>query len=563
MSMVHSGKRMMWGGAGSVLAVSVVLAAFGTMATAQTAIRDYDLSLLDTMPRNDDGSTGSVGLGFDFNYFGTTYDSVFVNTNGNVSFDQALSDWVPPEFSETGLSFIAPFFSDVDTRLSGEPVRYGNVEIAGRNAFVVNWIDVDSWPPSSSNTEFNSFQLVIIDRSDRGPGEVDIEFNYGTIVWDQDGRTRIGWTNGSGEEGTFYEFEGSYEAGAFLDGGPVDTSLLQNSLNSGILGRYLFYTQDGVLGWFDLAGAISGFESLANDTSVMSVQQQDALGHLIRSGSIARAGQWVFSTSARVDHTGRNPTTVGARTSSLGTLSFGYGISDTFTLGATVSLSGTSLKNNAFDMDTGLGAAIWGQYSEDGAARTGLQFSGALGYMRTEGEVARGRLLTDVALATGRSTVETRAVHALLGYGFQQGDWLVTPSLGMVHYDTTRAAYSETGAAFNASYDEMSTSRTVATLGVTGEFGVGEQGSVSLGVGVDHEINLERPRLTGTSDIPGLATFDIDSTFAPNRTRAFATAGYTHDFGRGSTISGDLRVGEAVYGTTPSVGFGVTYGLRF
>ena len=313
----------------------------------------------------------------------------------------------------------------------------------------------------------------------------------------------------------------------------------------------------------DFANLITSFPVLANDTAVALAEQQFALGQVMSQGGFAAAGETVMSARAGGLMTGSNPTTVGRRTTSLAALSFGHGISDTFTLGATVSVNGTSLRNNAFDMDTGFGAAIWGQYSEGGEARTGVQISGALGYMRARGEIARGRLLTDVALATGRATVETRAVEASLGYGFQQGDWLVTPSLGVAHYDTRRAAYTESGAAFNASYDRLRTSRTVGTLGVTGAFAVGEQGRLSLGVGVDHEFSPERPRLTGTSDIPGLASFDIASTITPNRTRPFATVGYSHDFGNGSTLSGDVRVGRAVYGSTPSVGLGISYGMRF
>ena len=39
-----------------------------------------------TLPANDDGSTGSVPLGFGANFFGTTYTSLFVNNNGDVTF---------------------------------------------------------------------------------------------------------------------------------------------------------------------------------------------------------------------------------------------------------------------------------------------------------------------------------------------------------------------------------------------------------------------------------------------------------------------------------------------
>ncbi len=313
----------------------------------------------------------------------------------------------------------------------------------------------------------------------------------------------------------------------------------------------------------DLANLNASFPVLGNDSAVAQAEQQFALDNLMTPGTILAAGQSVMSTSAGLQNTNRNPTTVGARTTSLAALGFGHGISETVTLGATLSLSGTQFKNNAFDMDAGLGLALWGQYSAGGAAGTGWQLSGSLGFARSEGEVARGRLLTDVITARGQADVETRAVQATLGYGLARGDWLVTPELGLARYDTTRSAYTETGAAFNASYDAMETTRTVATLSVTGEMAMGARGRLSLGVGVDREVNPERPRLTGRSDLPGLATFDIGSTFTANRTRAFATVGYAHDLGNGATLGADLRVGEAVYGRTPSVGFGVTYRIRF
>lgn len=313
----------------------------------------------------------------------------------------------------------------------------------------------------------------------------------------------------------------------------------------------------------DLANLTTSFPVLGNDSAVAQAEQQFALDNLMTPGTILGAGQSFMSTSAGLQNTNRNPTTVGARTTSLAALGFGHGISETVTLGATLSLSGTQFKNNAFDMDAGLGLALWGQYSAGGAAGTGWQLSGSLGFARSEGEVARGRLLTDVITARGQADVETRAVQATLGYGLARGDWLVTPELGLARYDTTRSAYTETGAAFNASYDAMETTRTVATLSVTGEMAMGARGRLSLGVGVDREVNPERPRLTGRSDLPGLATFDIGSTFTANRTRAFATVGYAHDLGNGATLGADLRVGEAVYGRTPSVGFGVTYRIRF
>jgi hypothetical protein len=44
------------------------------------------------LPANDDSSTGLVPIGFTANFFGQSYSGLFVNNNGNVTFDSALPD---------------------------------------------------------------------------------------------------------------------------------------------------------------------------------------------------------------------------------------------------------------------------------------------------------------------------------------------------------------------------------------------------------------------------------------------------------------------------------------
>ena len=75
-----------------------------------------------TLARNDDGSTGLVNIGFDVNFFGLTFSHLFVNNNGNVTFDQALSAFTPFGLTNTNRQIIAPFFADVDTRVAGDAV---------------------------------------------------------------------------------------------------------------------------------------------------------------------------------------------------------------------------------------------------------------------------------------------------------------------------------------------------------------------------------------------------------------------------------------------------------
>jgi len=82
-------------------------------------------------------------------------------------------------------------------------------------------------------------------------------FNYDQIQWetgqasgsDANGRggdsARVGYSNGTGAAGTFFELIGSAVNGAFLDGGP--NALISNRLNSNINGRYIFQARDGTI----------------------------------------------------------------------------------------------------------------------------------------------------------------------------------------------------------------------------------------------------------------------------------------------------------------------------
>ena len=76
-----------------------------------------------TFPGNDDGSV-SANLGFNANFFGQTFSSVFVNNNGNITFGSQLGTFTPFDLTSTNSLIIAPFFADVDTN-AGNPVTFG------------------------------------------------------------------------------------------------------------------------------------------------------------------------------------------------------------------------------------------------------------------------------------------------------------------------------------------------------------------------------------------------------------------------------------------------------
>ena len=222
-----------------------------------TAIRPLAGCTTNTLPANDDGSTGAVALPFTINYFGTTYTQTFVNNNGNITFTGPLGAYTPFPLTTTNIPIIAPFFADVDTRgpLSGL-TQYGNTTVNTRTAFCANWVNVGYF--ASHDNLLNSFQLLLIDRTDTGAGNFDIEFNYNQIVWEtgdasggvggQGGSSaRAGYANGTTIAGTFYEFPGSAVNGGLEDSNS-STGLTNNSLNSsGVLGRYTFNARNGVI----------------------------------------------------------------------------------------------------------------------------------------------------------------------------------------------------------------------------------------------------------------------------------------------------------------------------
>ncbi len=197
---------------------------------------------------NDDGSSSAVVIGFLIDYFGAEFDTTYVNNNGNLTFGAPLSSYTPNASYFGGsvaaqpIPIIAPFFADVDTRGAGSsPVTYGQGTVAGRRAFMANYENVGYY--SANDDLLNSFQVVLIDRSNFGAGAFDIEFNYNSIQWEtgdaSGGVGGLGGTPafagasaGTGVEGTYFVLPGSGEVGGLLNDNQV-TSLIRANNGTG------------------------------------------------------------------------------------------------------------------------------------------------------------------------------------------------------------------------------------------------------------------------------------------------------------------------------------------
>ncbi|MEE8107282.1 MAG: nidogen-like domain-containing protein [Planctomycetota bacterium] len=232
------------------LVAALVLVATDAQADPVRANAGFNASTLGPI---DDAPSAFTPIGFTVDFFGTNYSSLFVNNNGNVTFDAALPAFTPFPLLTTSRVIIAPFFADVDTRTGGV-VTYGTDTVDGHAAFGVNWLDVNHFLHFLSGPERNSFQLVLIDRSDIAAGDFDIEFNYRSIEWEAGFGSgadtfgiggfsaRVGYSNGSTEA---FELPGSAVNGAFLDSNLV-TGLIHNKQDT-VDGRYIFNVRNGVV----------------------------------------------------------------------------------------------------------------------------------------------------------------------------------------------------------------------------------------------------------------------------------------------------------------------------
>ena len=127
-------------------------------------------------PGNDDGSLGPLALPFGFNLFGTVYNQIWINNNGNITFTGPVSAFTASGFPTT-TAMVAPFWADVDTRI-GATVKY---KISPTNV-IVTWPGVGYY--NQQTNLLNTFQLIISNGNDAliGIGN-NVAFNYGDMQW--------------------------------------------------------------------------------------------------------------------------------------------------------------------------------------------------------------------------------------------------------------------------------------------------------------------------------------------------------------------------------------------
>jgi hypothetical protein len=161
--------------------------------------------------RNDDGFM-SLNLGFNVTFFGTTYNSLFINNNGNVSFGNGISSFIPTGPTGAAAPVISPWFGDVDTRGAASGVVHYNLSA---DQLVVTWDQVGRF--SGRSDLLNSFQLVLRADGYLAPvGEGLIGFFYKAMPWEVTDTSTVAATGFGDGAGNGSIIEGSTQAGLNL-----------------------------------------------------------------------------------------------------------------------------------------------------------------------------------------------------------------------------------------------------------------------------------------------------------------------------------------------------------
>ena len=239
-----------------------------------------------SLSRNDDGSfqlniTSVFESGI--NFFGTNYTSLFINTNGNVTFGSAQSTYTPAGMAGVTRPMIAPFFADVDTRGGAVTASSGGTSTGSNliwydldtvnDVITITWDDVGYY--NAKTNKLNAFQMELIDL---GGGDWTVRFVYESINWttgDASGGSNglggtvatAGFTAGNGVD--FYQLPTSGSQAAMLD-------LDLNNGNQGEQAVWEFLSDGGTV--FDIAMSANSVQEFAAGGTVVGTLSSAAVG---------------------------------------------------------------------------------------------------------------------------------------------------------------------------------------------------------------------------------------------------------------------------------------------
>ncbi|MES2566145.1 MAG: gliding motility-associated C-terminal domain-containing protein [Bacteroidota bacterium] len=186
----------------SLAASITALRTTSTYSVAATAYTPFSYTGGATaIPNTDDVWSTAINIGFNFCYFGNTFNQVLVGSNGEVTFDitkaNGSEDYrvntVLPNLIEHEPNTICGGYRDIDPSVGiGSTVTYTTSGVAPCRRFIASWSTV---PLYNCNGTTTTFQVVLYETSNMI--DIYLQSSPGTCAW-QGGRGLIGIQNGTG-----------------------------------------------------------------------------------------------------------------------------------------------------------------------------------------------------------------------------------------------------------------------------------------------------------------------------------------------------------------------------
>ena len=90
-----------------------------------------------------------------------------------------------------------------------------------------------------------------------------------------------------------------------------------------------------------------------------------------------------------------------------------------------------------------------------------------------------------------------------------------------------------------------------------------ERTSITVGLGISHDVHRSSNPVTGTSTIPGLTTFSVPGPAVVNRTRGYASVGVIQAVGNGAAIRASATVAQSPWTKSATLSARIGYEMRF
>lgn len=139
-----------------------------------------------------------ISFGFTFNFYGNNYSGAWVNSNGNVTFNDCNTAWSHPDIPDGANSVIGTLYGDFNPSAGGD-VYVNHLGTGRTERVVITWANVPEWSPGGGS---NSFQLHLFKKKSV------IVFGYNGLTTDginwayaapsTDGNMDVGISSGTG-----------------------------------------------------------------------------------------------------------------------------------------------------------------------------------------------------------------------------------------------------------------------------------------------------------------------------------------------------------------------------